>query len=54
MNTATNVEIHLDDGSFFAPRQFLEAIGEEYDARGHLTVAEAASLCEKWSRPSNP
>lgn len=48
--SARGVEVFLDDGSFRVPREYVEAIGEEYDERGHLTVAQAASLVEKWGK----
>lgn len=51
MNASTHVQVSLDDGDFYAPEAYVEALAEEREARGALTVAEAASLCEKWSRP---
>ena len=50
VNTATHAGVELDDGSFFVPVEFLDAIREEKEARGSLTVAQAASLCEKWAK----
>lgn len=46
------VKVELDDGSLLVPREFVEAVGEEYDARGGaLTVAQAQVLIEKWANP---
>ncbi len=51
MNSGTHAQVQLDDGSLFVPTAYLDAIGEEYDARGALTVAEAQVLIEKWNKP---
>ncbi len=49
--SADLVEVHLDDGSLYVPRNFVEAVGEEYDARGgSLCVAQAQVLVEKWAK----
>lgn len=50
MNNETHCQVRLDDGSLFVPTEYIEAIGEEYDARGTLTVTQAQALIEKWSK----
>lgn len=46
------VRVDLDDGSLLVPRQFVEAVVEEYDARsGTLSVTQAQVLVEKWANP---
>lgn len=49
MNSATHAQVNLDDGSLFVPAEYLDAIREEYNARGTLTVARAQVLIEKWN-----
>ena len=47
------VSVNLEDGSLCVPKPFVDAIGEEYEARGgRLNVAEAQVLIEKWSKES--
>jgi hypothetical protein len=42
------VRVHLDDGSLFVPKEYVSAIGEEYDSRRGLTVSQAQICIEKW------
>ena len=44
------VKVELDDGSLMVPAGMLEAIGEEVDASGGLTVARCQVLVEKWGK----
>jgi hypothetical protein len=52
MTTPDLSPIQLDDGSLLVPRAMLEALGDEYDARGGLTVSRAQVLVEKWEKES--
>lgn len=42
--------IVCEDGIFYAPYEFQQALVEEIESRGVLTVTQAAALCEKWAK----
>lgn len=44
------VEVPLDDGTLFVPPAYAQAVAEERVERGHLTVAQAYVLVEKWAK----
>lgn len=46
------VKFELDDGTLLVPREYIEAVAEEYaDRNCTLTVAQAQVLIEKWANP---
>ncbi|MDE2107011.1 MAG: hypothetical protein KGL39_57925 [Patescibacteria group bacterium] len=49
-NSPAYINVTLDDGSLLVYERFVEPIGEEYDARGGLTVTQAQVLVEKWAK----
>lgn len=46
------VRMQLEDGILLVPRDYIEAVAEEYaDRNGTLTVSQAQVLIEKWAKP---
>lgn len=50
MNTKNGMMVNLDDGSLLVSVLYMQPIAEERAERGHLTVAEAQVLIEKWAK----
>ena len=51
LNGSNALLVQLDDGSLLVPRAYVEAVCEEYDARGGaLSVSQAQVLVEKWGK----
>ncbi len=44
------VEVPLDDGTLFVDPSHAQPLAEERTERGHLTVAQAYLLAEKWAK----
>lgn len=44
------MSVELDNGILMVPRSMLDAIGEEYDQRGRMTVEQAQVMIERWSK----
>ncbi len=48
--TDRQLQVTLDDGTLYVPVRFASFVTEEKTERGHLTVAEAYVLVEKWAK----